>query len=79
MKQGKKFLEEYKYIDERIENKIYSKLRHYEWCINDAFITRHVGYAGIDKDQHGQLINKYIRDLRVWREIKYRNDVWAEM
>ena len=79
MRHGKKFLAEYKYIDERIENKINSKLHHYEWCVRDAFKTRHTGYAGINKEQHIGLIEKYIRDLRVWREMKYRNDVWAEM
>ena len=62
-----------KYIDDRIENMIMSKLQHHKMEINYYFQNRHKGLAGIDNDMIAGLVRGSIRTYRVWREMDYRN------
>lgn len=59
-----------KYVDERINNKLYSKLHHGEYEVKYYFKNRHNGLAGIDSQQTFDLAFGAIRDLKVWRKIK---------
>lgn len=58
------------YINERIHNKIYSKIHHLEYECNHYFKNRHKGLAGIDKEQTFGLAFNSLRDLRVWKKIQ---------
>ena len=60
-----------KYINERIHNKIYSKIHHLEYETNYYFKNRHKGLAGIDEEQTFGLAFHAIRNLRVWKEIRF--------
>ena len=60
-----------KYINERIHNKIYSKIHHLEYEANYYFKNRHKGLAGIDEEQTAGLAFHAIRNLRVWKEIRF--------
>ena len=62
-----------KYIDDRIENMIMSKLQYHKMEINYYFKNRHKGLAGIDNDMIPALVRGSIRTYRVWREMDYRN------
>ena len=57
------------YILDRIENKLYSKIHHFEYEANYYFKNRHKGLAGIDEEQVFGLAFDAIRNLRVWREM----------
>ena len=59
------------YINDRIHNKIYSKIHHFEYEANYYFKNRHKGLAGIDEEQTFGLAFHAIRNLRVWREIEW--------
>jgi hypothetical protein len=58
------------YINDRIHNKIYSKIHHHEYEANYYFKNRHKGLAGIDEEQTAGLAFNAIRNLRVWKEIR---------
>ena len=68
MKMNKKELQ--KYVDERISNKLYSKIHHGKYEVKYYFKNRHNGLAGIDSQQTFDLAFSAIRDLRVWRTMK---------
>ena len=68
MKMNKKEMQ--KYVDERISNKLYSKLHHGEYEVKYYFKNRHNGLAGIDSQQTFDLAFSAIRDLRVWRTME---------
>ena len=68
MKMNKKEMQ--KYVDERISNKLYSKIHHGEYEVKYYFKNRHTGLATIDNEQVVDLVYGAIRDLRVWREIE---------
>ena len=57
------------YILDRIDNKIYSKIHHYEYETNHYFKNRHKGLAGVDDEQVAGLAFDAIRNLRVWHRI----------
>ena len=59
-----------KYVDERINNKLYSKIHHGEYEVQYYFKNRHKGLAGIDSQQTFDLADSAIRDLRVWRTMQ---------
>ena len=59
------------YINDRIHNKIYSKIHHFEYEANYYFKNRHKGLAGIDEEQVFGLAFDAIRNLRVWREMEW--------
>ena len=59
-----------KYVNERIHNKIYSKIHHHEYEANYYFKNRHIGLANIDEEQTAGLAFNSIRNLRVWRKIE---------
>lgn len=59
-----------KYVDERINNKLYSKIHNSEYEVKYYFKNRHNGLAGIDSQQTFDLAFGAIRDLKVWRKIK---------
>ena len=59
-----------KYVNERINNKLYSKLHHGEYEVKYYFKNRHKGLAGIDSQQTFDLAFGAIRNLKVWRKIK---------
>lgn len=59
------------YVLDRIENKLYSKIHHYEYETNYYFKNRHKGLAGIDDEQVSGLAFDAIRNLRVWREMEW--------
>ena len=61
-----------KYISERIDNKIYSKIHHHEYEVQYYFKNRHIGLSNIDSEQVYSLAYSAIRDLRVWQEIEKR-------
>ena len=58
------------YIDDSINNKLYSKNHQYEYETNFYFKNRHAGLAGIDADQSAGLVFHSIRQLRVWRKME---------
>ena len=78
MKQGEKWLKEYAYIDEAIESKIKGQLFFREADVNFYFKNRHTGLAGISNEMVVDQCFAAIRRLRVWREIKYRNDNYGK-
>ncbi len=53
------------YINDRIHNKIYSKIHHFEYESNYYFKNRHKGLAGIDEEQTFGLAFDAIRKLKV--------------
>tara|TARA_X000000950_G_C13518817_1_gene498751 strand:- start:122 stop:397 length:276 start_codon:yes stop_codon:yes gene_type:complete len=57
------------YIKARVKNKIYSKLRFHEDQVQYYYKYRHKGLAGLDTEQVKGLVEKSIRDLRIWKEI----------
>ena len=59
------------YVLDRIENKLYSKIHHYEYEANYYFKNRHKGLAGVDDEQVFGLAFDAIRNLRVWREMEW--------
>ena len=61
-----------KYINDRIENMVYSKLQNKKMMINHYFKHRHIGLAGIDNEMVCALVCGEIRDYRVWLEIGKR-------
>ena len=60
------------YIDDRIENMIFSKLNNKKRMIKHYFKNRHTGLAGIDNEMVCALVRGEIRDYRVWLEIGRR-------
>jgi len=58
------------YIDDSINNKLYSKNHQYEYETNFYFKNRHAGLAGIDADQSAGLVFHSIRQLRIWRKME---------
>ena len=58
------------YIDDSINNKLYSKNHQYEYETNYYFKNRHAGLAGIDAEQSAGLVFHSIRQLRVWRKME---------
>ena len=58
------------YIDDSINNKLYSKNHQYEYETNYYFKNRHAGLAGIDADQSAGLVFHSIRQLRIWRKME---------
>ena len=58
------------YVDERISNKLYSKIHIHEYEASYYFKNRHIGLAGIDNEQVMSLAFDAIRNLRVWRRIE---------
>ena len=68
MKMNKKEMK--KYDDERINNKLYSKIHHGKYEVTYYFKNRHNGLAGIDSQQTFDLVYGAIRDLKVWRKIE---------
>ena len=68
MKMNRKEMQ--KYVNERISNKLYSKIHHGEYEVTYYFKNRHYGLAGIDSQQTFDLTFSAIRNLRVWREIE---------
>lgn len=68
MKMNKKEIQ--KYVNERINNKLYSKIHHGEYEVQYYFKNRHEGLAGIDSQQTFDLTYGAIRDLRVWRAME---------
>jgi len=58
------------YVDERINNKLYSKIHTHEYEANYYFKNRHTGLAGIDNEQVMGLAFYAIRNLRVWRRME---------
>lgn len=78
MKRGKALLKEYAYIDEQIENKIDSKINSLQWDVNYYFRNRNKGLAGVSLEHVKQVTLYKVRQLKVWREIKARNDYYAE-
>lgn len=59
-----------KYVDERISNRLYSKIHYGEYEVQHYFKNRHKGLAGIDSQQTFDLTYSAIRDLKVWRAMK---------
>jgi hypothetical protein len=59
-----------KYVDERISNRLYSKIHYGEYEVQHYFKNRHKGLAGIDSQQTFDLTYSAIRDLKVWRTMK---------
>jgi len=59
-----------KYVDERISNRLYSKIHHGEYEVQYYFKNRHKGLAGIDNQQTFDLTYSAIRDLRVLRTMQ---------
>jgi hypothetical protein len=59
-----------KYVDERISNRLYSKIHHGEYEVQYYFKNRHKGLAGIDSQQTFDLTYSAIRDLRVLRAMQ---------
>ena len=57
------------YVKKRVKNKIYSKLLWHKNQVRYYYKYRHIGLAGIDAEQVKSLVEKSIRDLRVWKEI----------
>tara|TARA_B100000035_G_scaffold259926_1_gene230692 strand:- start:2350 stop:2661 length:312 start_codon:yes stop_codon:yes gene_type:complete len=60
-----------KYINQRIDNKIYSKISYHEQEVKHYFKNRHTGFANLTDEQVYGLIDKSIKDLKVWRHIKH--------
>ena len=61
-----------KYISERINNKIYSKIHYHTHEVKYYFRSRHIGLANLDTEQVYSLVYGAIRDLRLWLEIEKR-------
>ena len=61
-----------KYINDRIENMIFSKLQNKKMMIKHYFKHRHIGLAGIDNEMVCGLVSASIRDYRVWFELSKR-------
>ena len=61
-----------KYINDRIENMIFSKLSNKKMMIKHYFKHRHTGLAGIDNEMVCGLVSASIRDYRVWFELSKR-------
>lgn len=59
-----------KYVDERINNKLYSKIHNSEYEVKYYFKNRHNSLAGIDSQQTFDLAFSAIRNLKVWRKIE---------
>ncbi len=58
------------YVNERVNNKLFSKIKFIENELRHYFQARHIGLAGgIDKDMTKALVMGTIRELRVWKEI----------
>ena len=68
MKMNKKEMK--KYVNERISNRLYSKIHHGEYEVQYYFKNRHKGLAGIDSQQTFDLAYGAIRDLKVWRTME---------
>ena len=58
------------YIDDSINNKLYSKNHQYEYETKYYFKNRHAGLAGIDAEQSAGLVFHSIRQLKVWRKME---------
>jgi len=58
------------YIDDSINNKLYSKNHQYEYETNYYFKNRHAGLVGIDTEQSAGLVLHSIRQLRMWRKME---------
>tara|TARA_R100001509_G_scaffold163922_1_gene139761 strand:- start:718 stop:930 length:213 start_codon:yes stop_codon:yes gene_type:complete len=65
-------IEMQKYLNERINNKIYSKIHYHKHEVKYYFRSRHIGLANLDTEQVYSLVYGAIRDLRLWQEIKRR-------
>ena len=58
------------YVDEAIQNKLYSKIQHHEFELMHYFKNRHKGLAGIDNEQISDVARGCIRNIRVWRDMQ---------
>ena len=66
------------YISQRIYDKIDSKIKSYAIRINALLKTRHQSYSKTDKEMNYNLINFTLRNLKVWKELKKRNDCYEK-
>ena len=64
-----------KELNTRIDNKIFAKDSFLRGEIRHYFKHRHIGLAGhIDFDMIHSMVRSTIKELRVWREMGYRNE-----
>lgn len=66
------------YIDNRIENMIYSKIQFQKSQIKHYFTNRHNGFRGVEEDEMRSVVLGEIKTLRVWREIESRNNFYSK-
>ena len=64
------------YINNRINDKIISKIIFHTNEVKYYFTHRHTGLAGIDNEMVASLVYGAIRDVRVWREMNKRNNFY---
>ena len=65
------------YINNRINDKITSKIIFHTQEVKHYFTHRHTGLAGIDNEMVASLVHGAIRDVRVWREMNKRNNFYS--
>tara|TARA_R100001510_G_C7629288_1_gene188488 strand:- start:887 stop:1159 length:273 start_codon:yes stop_codon:yes gene_type:complete len=66
------------YIDNRIKDKIDSRILSYQNRLNYLFKTRNDDLYIYDKKTRIELIKFTIRNLKVWIEINKRNDYYKK-
>jgi len=66
------------YISERIDGKIISRIKSFENSISILFKNRHYNIDNTEKEMNDKLLSFDIRNLKVWKEIKKRNEYYEK-
>jgi len=66
------------YISERIDGKIISRIKSFENSISILFKNRHYNIDNTEKEMNYKLLTFDIRNLKVWKEIKKRNEYYEK-
>jgi len=66
------------YISERIDGKIISRIKSFENSVSILFKNRHYNIDNTEKEMNYKLLTFDIRNLKVWKEIKKRNEYYEK-
>jgi len=66
------------YISERIDSKIISRIKSFENSVSILFKNRHYNIDNTEKEMNDKLLSFDIRNLKVWKEIKKRNEYYEK-